>query len=1272
MSSSFDPYHRWLGIRPEDRPITYYRLLGLSPFEDDPDVIESAADQRMAHVRSFHAGKYSDVSQRILNELSKAKLCLLNEEKKAAYDRKLEAIEKKKASASHSSMNAQISSINAQPPPTAVPAQPAGLPAWLLPSAIGGAALMFVMVAGVLYVLFSDSGAEPAVAETQTDTTSFPQPQDNFPPKQTDRPPAKRPPQKQPPRKGFPNVNKGGGNKGGPGPRPRRQFEEVREGITLVHRVALPGGIRAIALSPDDKLLALGGDAGQIRIVDLETAEVQQEISPRDAVLSLAFSADSHRLLAGFKNGLRVWEISGDLPTLFVEAATDHPVTDIVLRPQQPRALLAGGARIVEFNLESKQLEQLAPLPAAANTVMYLPGSEQFLIGGGDDETANPFLGVYGPRGQPRHLLETNSKIRTLAANGMVAAGVDEAGTVHVWNIRNGRSIPALASQASARTLTFLAGRYFVIGNASGELRVRDIVRRRIHVQDAHQEPMDLLVAASTLPWIVTASEKDAAIWKIEFAKMPPRIARRPPPNNNDNDPPEPDPKGEDEPGVDEPTKKPPVEEKPKPPSKLDIPSPDALREALALIHELFEADYQKRNPQDQVALADKLLRQAEATKDDPTARYALLTEAVELAKEGGDAALGWRAIETLGRLYKTPTLPLKVELVKAQVRGASTPEANAELAQLYFTLIRECVHEDAYTLAVPQLRPMILVARKANQTEVVKRAQAISRQVMEMRGEYRKVESAIKSLADQPENPQASAAYGRYLALNKGDWEQALPLLAQGNDEQLSELAREDLSKPEGNDEQIAVGDRWWDLGEKMPELPAGHLKHRAAYWYSQALEKSSGLTRTKLEQRIKDAPELVLAESKPPMLDGPQATPVEPSRPAGPETHREIATQIINAGGYVYVHGTDRRMNQLAELPRQPFALQAVYVPAEMLNNEIMATFGQLKSLEGLYMLGTNPNVTDEGLAHLRNLPRINRLSIYGNFTDAAAEHLSQLQNLQVLSFNSQNLSSAAAAPLTNLPALVSLQIYGTQIDDEVFAIVGKRMPRLNRLTVTGTFTGTGLAELAGHQGLQTLQIRAPQLNEDNLQALARVPQLRSLRVESTPLTNAGLSQVARLPLNTLQLSNMEISDEGLAQLGPMPRLTYFSLFNITGMTGTGFAAWKSPVNRIQLTRCRDFSDEGFAAMVRSCQNLGTVQIQSCPLTDAATAALVNTRIRSLMLEDVPITDRGLAPLARMPGLQFVNVQGTRVSEAGALALKRALPECRVITSQGRVGPR
>ena len=89
MSETFDPYYEWLGIRPEEHPVDLYRLLGIGALEDNVTAIENAADRQMGHLRKFQTGKHSALSQKLLNEVAAARVCLLSPARKAAYDRKL-------------------------------------------------------------------------------------------------------------------------------------------------------------------------------------------------------------------------------------------------------------------------------------------------------------------------------------------------------------------------------------------------------------------------------------------------------------------------------------------------------------------------------------------------------------------------------------------------------------------------------------------------------------------------------------------------------------------------------------------------------------------------------------------------------------------------------------------------------------------------------------------------------------------------------------------------------------------------------------------------------------------------------------------------------------------------------------------------------------------------------------------------------------------------------------------------------------------------------
>ncbi len=94
--ADFDPYHKWLGIAPSEQPANHYRLLGLRQFEDDPDVIENAADQRMAHLRSLQNSKHATHSQKLLSEIATARGVLLHPQQRDAYNAKLKKEQQQK------------------------------------------------------------------------------------------------------------------------------------------------------------------------------------------------------------------------------------------------------------------------------------------------------------------------------------------------------------------------------------------------------------------------------------------------------------------------------------------------------------------------------------------------------------------------------------------------------------------------------------------------------------------------------------------------------------------------------------------------------------------------------------------------------------------------------------------------------------------------------------------------------------------------------------------------------------------------------------------------------------------------------------------------------------------------------------------------------------------------------------------------------------------------------------------------------------------------
>ncbi len=176
MAERFDPYHRWLGIPPAEQPPNHYRLLAVNPFEDNLDVIESAADQRMAHLRTFQSGRHGKLSQKLLNEVAAARICLLDPGKRALYDKQLrvsleakpvpKAVPKKKRAGPRPGRrekkgDPQVGSLFVGEQPTRTSAAGRRRSKNQTPLIIGGAAAALLLIVVVLAAIISSGPDEP-------------------------------------------------------------------------------------------------------------------------------------------------------------------------------------------------------------------------------------------------------------------------------------------------------------------------------------------------------------------------------------------------------------------------------------------------------------------------------------------------------------------------------------------------------------------------------------------------------------------------------------------------------------------------------------------------------------------------------------------------------------------------------------------------------------------------------------------------------------------------------------------------------------------------------------------------------------------------------------------------------------------------------------------------------------------------------------------------------------------------------------------------------
>lgn len=199
----FDPYHKWLGIRSERKPPTHYQLLGISPVENDLEVIEEAFIRQTTHLRTYQNGQHALECTKVLNELAKAHVTLMDPAKRKAYDQELEEERAYQIRASIKPYSAPIAADREPAQPTAAPPSKVRRPkkhkqsevqyesyrgkskSPVVPILIGAGVLAVIVV--VVIVLINASGGKPVGTE-----------QANRGVRAKDTPTSRRPPEPEP------------------------------------------------------------------------------------------------------------------------------------------------------------------------------------------------------------------------------------------------------------------------------------------------------------------------------------------------------------------------------------------------------------------------------------------------------------------------------------------------------------------------------------------------------------------------------------------------------------------------------------------------------------------------------------------------------------------------------------------------------------------------------------------------------------------------------------------------------------------------------------------------------------------------------------------------------------------------------------------------------------------------------------------------------------------------------------------------------------------
>lgn len=182
---------------------------------------------------------------------------------------------------------------------------------------------------------------------------------------------------------------------------------------------------------------------------------------------------------------------------------------------------------------------------------------------------------------------------------------------------------------------------------------------------------------------------------------------------------------------------------------------------------------------------------------------------------------------------------------------------------------------------------------------------------------------------------------------------------------------------------------------------------------------------------------------------------------------------------------------------------------------------------------------------------------------------------------------------------PELTSLILGEMPIGDELFPhLTG--LSKLESLNLAYTNVSSGFDQLA-HLPLRDVRLEGcRRLNDESMRQLARIPTLRQLEVQMTPITDAGVQAVAGLPLEVFWAGG-RVTDAGIQALAGTTTLRHLDL-------------------------CAGGITDASIRVLASLPNLEVLWLVHCQITDASLDLIASMpKLRELTLEHTLVSEAG-----------------------------------------------
>ena len=286
-------------------------------------------------------------------------------------------------------------------------------------------------------------------------------------------------------------------------------------------------------------------------------------------------------------------------------------------------------------------------------------------------------------------------------------------------------------------------------------------------------------------------------------------------------------------------------------PKRVTVPKESALKAAT----ELLESAYSKQlaRATTSAAKAELAVELVEASVEAarPANKYVMISRALELATEAGNAEIAFDIQQQLFTNFVMDNHDQRMELIKDLYKNADKVQMWS-LGSKCLEFAEDAVEKDDYEMVGAFFKYAGYAAKKSGDKELVNDVKDRKRLVRLLEDRFKEVASALEEIKKNPQDTKANETVAEFYCLLKDDWEKGLPYMAKSGQEPHASLATIELSNLKEPQQQYDLAESWWALSKNVGKLGKENVMAHAVFWYRKALEDLPGLKKKIAETRI------------------------------------------------------------------------------------------------------------------------------------------------------------------------------------------------------------------------------------------------------------------------------------------------------------------------------------------------------------------------------------------------------------------------------------